>query len=222
MPIPHDASYRKGGSKSTHLVFSFVSSLHISVKRLQTLWAELKEWYETNQVHTGERLTKLTPKMVKREKTWPKLKAKAASVRALVPFMKMMGQKFAVGDQQEVRTCMAVMLDNMAAMYESLAHNDVHPELLPRHCQAFCSCLVALEQALPGIFRFKPKVHMVQELCEMSGPVCPALLWTYRDESFGGSIAACAKRRGGGKTPKGVAFHSLQTFTTTHRLPFIT
>ena len=48
------------------------------------IFAEIKEFYEAN--HADSKLQTLTEKMIKQEKKPPKLRAKAAEARALVPF----------------------------------------------------------------------------------------------------------------------------------------
>ena len=50
-------------------------------------------------------------------------------------------------------------------------------------------------------WRLKPKLHMMQELCELQTDN-PSQNWTYQDEDFGGSMAACARVRGGSATAK--------------------
>ena len=74
--------------------------------------------------------------------------------------------------------------------------NDVFVE----HSTKFAVHFTALARADDKIFRIKPKLHLFLELCASGGQ--PSKHWNYRDEDFGGSVAAFGKRRGG---PPGTA-----------------
>ena len=94
-------------------------------------------------------------------------------------------------------------------------------ERLSVHSRRFCTLLVALETALPTNFRFKPKVHLFQELAEMDTGTKPAAHWTFRDEEFGGTIAQMGHRRGGGNFAGSVSRQVLFKFIAKHKLPDI-
>ena len=66
------------------------------------------------------------------------------------------------------------------------------PNAFKDHSRRFASLFVALEQRTTT-FGIRPKLHMFQELCEMTVGSRPAAHWTYRDEDFGGSLVALAK-----------------------------
>ena len=71
----------------------------------------------------------------------------------------------------------------------------------------------ALAESLPNMWRLKPKMHLLQELCEMrEQPSNPSLFWTYRDEDFGGSIAHISRRRGGKNSSSSTATSVLDRF----------
>ena len=61
-------------------------------------------------------------------------------------------------------------------------------------------------------WRFKPKHHLFQELTEYDN--CnPSQNWTYRDEDFGGTVAAISRRRGGDtRLHLGIFFFAQITF----------
>ena len=56
----------------------------------------------------------------------------------------------------------------------------------------------------------KPKLHLLLELGEEQGS--PASCWTYRDESWGGTVAAFARRRAGTLTTASCSNNLLQRF----------
>ena len=61
----------------------------------------------------------------------------------------------------------------------------------------FALLYVALEAAEPGdkIWRVKPKLHMLLEVCAEGSK--PATFWSYRDEDYGGIVAKMSRRRRG-------------------------
>ena len=79
--------------------------------------------------------------------------------------------------------------------------------------------LVQLEQH-NTLFKVIPKLHLFQELAEMSD-ICPSLTWCYRDEDFGGSLASLSRIRGGWNKAAQVAKNVLLKFMLQHHLPRI-
>ena len=67
-----------------------------------------------------------------------------------------------------------------------------------------------METALPEHFRCKPKLHMFLELAFGGGE--PAKHWNYRDEDFGGSVAAFGKRRGQRREMKSFSLACISKF----------
>ena len=62
--------------------------------------------------------------------------------------------------------------------------------------------MAALEGVLDGVFMSKPKLHIVQELCEMQHGTLHAPHWTYHDEDFGGAVVHAGRRLDGHHTAK--------------------
>ena len=106
----------------------------------------------------------------------------------------------------------------LSACYQSLARNAAEGELAT-NCRKFCLLAVALEEACPGEFGVKPKLHLFQELCEMELPTQPAKTWTFRDEEHGGSVVAMGRRLGGANTPHSLGMQTLLKFCARHRVP---
>ena len=61
-----------------------------------------------------------------------------------------------------------------------------------------------------NLWRVKPKMHLFQELCFEDAN--PSDSWTYRDEDFGGYLAASSRCRGGKATVRSVNEMVLNNF----------
>ena len=107
--------------------------------------------------------------------------------------------------------------ENLWGCYECLSTTVDHSTLATNCCR-FATVWVALEEMNAG-FRVKPKLHLFQELCEMTGPTQPSAHWTYMDEDFGGSMIGLARRRGGHKTPGSTGHPVISRFTARYPLP---
>ena len=67
------------------------------------------------------------------------------------------------------------------------------------------------------LFRVKPKAHLLLELARQQST--PSATWTYRDESFGHTVATLAKRRGGKYSMKAISNAVLRRFMASNELP---
>ena len=127
-----------------------------------------------------------------------KLRGNAAKIRHLVPFV------WQLADE---------IMDTTEPKYEAIRHaafhlNEVYSALSSAHpdpCASmkehgikFAIQYVALHDfcnhADDKAWRIKPKMHLFLHIT--SSDSLPRLLWTYRDEDFGGSVARMARRRG--------------------------
>ena len=59
------------------------------------------------------------------------------------------------------------------------------------------------------LWRIKPKFHWFMHLTD--GTHKPSMNWLYRDEDFGGTVAAAARRRGGLNSPGATSRNVLQS-----------
>ena len=79
------------------------------------------------------------------------------------------------------------------------------------HAQSLASAWAELAAMDEGLFRVKPKFHLlhhlVSEVAPLHGP--PSLSWCYQDEDWGGHAVKVAARRGGRKSPATVAARTL-------------
>ena len=171
--------------------------------RLKKLWDLIKEYYEITKPPC--RLDMLTEEMFHTAKKSPKLKAKGAETRHLLPFgalfAKQMANKHQTQHWQAVASVFHFMLE-CAKCIATVPFEFVHL----RDCsRKLCVQWGALEDEAISkgllIWVRKPKFHLFQELREFQAEEfgSPESFWTYRDESWCGHMATAAKRRGGQK-----------------------
>jgi hypothetical protein len=181
--------------------------------RVSHLYKRMHDYYRSESVQS--RLDNLTLKMLGPRKK-PKLRAKAAECRALITFAYELARD--VLNRSDT-------LENsvyLATLYLQRCYANLSPEVYQKShladaCRRFCLLLVQLEQH-SDLFRVKPKLHLFQELCELSD-VCPSKTWCYRDEDFGGSLASISKVRGGPNRAANIAKAVLTRFFAQHKLP---
>ena len=145
-----------------------------------------------------DELNALTPGMLrtgskKGGQSKPKLRASDGEMRSLIPWLLELAEK--TEDSWENTVLQAAHL--LWQMYDCLSQNSFCQATFKELTRKFPLLYLALEQSSPeGLWKFKPKFHLLQELAEFD-QVLPSLSWTYRDEDWGGSVAAAPKRRGG-------------------------
>lgn len=167
--------------------------------RCTTLWSWVLQYYDEHNVQ--DRLQNLTMSMLcKSRARSPKLRSSAAQCRALVPFAVALAMRPGVlNEAYDVEIAMRAAAQHLHQCYEALSSRSVFWEdVLRTSSRRFAAQYVALEEDAgigEGPWKVKPKMHMFLELC--SDGSRPSLFWTYRDEDFGGSCAAWARRRGG-------------------------
>ncbi len=170
--------------------------------RVSTLHGHLMAFYDRQP--PGEktsRLSRLTRGVVKGKKaTTAKMRCGAGMLRHMVPWALEMAEAFldrrnGVDERAAVESSIHAGMKSLCRCYEALSDN--HPfavDILREHSSKFATQTAALQDALPAHFKVKPKMHMFLELCMGGGE--PAKHWNYRDEDFGGSVAAFGRRRG--------------------------
>jgi hypothetical protein len=183
--------------------------------KCSSLFRLVQEFYRES--NTQSRLDNLTLSMLAKPNSTPKLRSKAAEARALIPFALAAAQKL-LDRGDAVEEAIITATSSLASCYQCLSHDSYEPAVMREACKAFCLQLVALETRLPRVFRVKPKLHLFQELCEMSHNN-PSMTWNYRDEEFGGSVSALGKRRGGANTAVSTAMNTLNRFRASFSFP---
>ena len=104
--------------------------------------------------------------------------------------------------------------------YKMLPRAMYQHSALAEQCRNFCVLALAMESQDPVTWGTKPKLHLFQELCEMSD-YCPSLCWCYRDEDMGGSLARMAHRKGGALSAKATAQGVLMKWCVRYPVPQI-
>ena len=188
-------------------------------QKISCLFLKIQEFYK--RTNCSSRLDDLKETMLRKTAaSKPKLRAKAAEARFLVPFAKELANELFTGDgafEQTLRETAALL----NSCYDMLSTSKYSSEVLASSRKRFCVLYGALESASPfPYWRVKPKFHLFQELCEFDS-VCPSTCWTYRDEDFGGSVAAAARSRGGFANQASAAYKVLTKFRARHNVPVL-
>lgn len=170
-------------------------------QRLAAVYRSMKHFYRANG--SDNRLDNFTMGMLRKtdkktQKTGaPKLRASAGETRALVPWGLEIATALLKSDDVLENTMLQAAKE-LCHCYHLLSRSDYNQEELATSGRQFLLLYVSLSNQDPdGLFwRFKPKHHLFQELTEFDG--CnPSTNWCYRDEDFGGTVAAISRRRGG-------------------------
>ena len=184
----------------------------------QELYRRICAYYVANRVDS--RIETLTMTMIqKSSSTPPKLRARGAEARGLVGFVR--SETAAVfRDDVEPEATAKRAASHLATMYANLSQATFSHDVMAEHSRKFALLLRGLESFDEGspLWRTKPKLHQMQELCECSVHN-PSQNWLYRDEDFGGSMAGLVRIRGGKATPKRVGQNALTKFFARHPLP---
>lgn len=187
-------------------------------EKIKNLYRDMVEYYSTYQ--PDGRLDNLTENMLGKRGQPPKLRARGAEAKGLITFAREQAEAhLADNDPEEAAAKQAAI--HLEACYRMLHKTIYDHAAMANHSKQFCVLYAALERVLgqdSPKWRMKPKVHLMQELCEMSA-ANPSLNWTYRDEDFGGSMAGFARVRGGRATAKVVGRNVLTKFQARHSLP---
>ena len=190
-------------------------------ERCKAMHRHLQAWYRHNTY--SNKLTSLTPGMLRKESkkgglSSPKLRASAGEMRSLVPWLCSVASA-SLDTTDLLENAMLAASKHLLKMYQCLDKDSYNPGELAENCRKFLLFYVSLEDNSAGnLWKFKPKFHMAQELCEFD-QVNPSLSWVYRDEDYGGSIAASAKHRGGLNSATATSRNVLTKFISSNQVP---
>ena len=154
--------------------------------------------------------------MLKQPKKGPELRGNASQIRGLVPCAADLCACFP--DEEPFKTAAAAAA-LLAQVYSNLSHNSFNANDMSVSMRKFMALYVALEQHSDNkkLWRFKPKFHLAMHLVESGSN--PADFWNYRDEDFGGAVAALSRRRGGKNSPLATARRMLNCYCVKHKVP---
>ena len=180
------------------------------------LYLKIRSYYQKQPCTS--KLDTLTPSMLRKNgKTSPKLRGKAAEIRYLVPFGAELAQEVFTDPSDSVGVTIRQAAQHLASAYSCLQRDVFNPQMLKESSTRFlllCNSLASMFG--PALWRIKPKHHLFAELCSMG---CnPSMSWNYREEDFGGSMAAMSRRRGGVFSAGTAAQNVLNKFRAQHPL----
>ena len=163
------------------------------------------------------RIDALTEDMIRSPGKGPKLRAKGAETKGVLPFAVSLAMEMAAKHPtddryQTIAACASCLLE----FYILLDHEEWLADMASEACRRYCLLYSALSEHSVDkkYWKMKPKLHMFQELVEFQTYDLghPARYWTYMDESFVGQIAKLAMSRGGPRNAATAAKKVLDRF----------
>ena len=182
-------------------------------EKVQSLWLKLTKHYQL--ISPPSHIQGLTAEMIRQSGKGPKLRAKGAETRGVVPFALEcaieMNEHCQTTKSLTILQCLSSLMD----FYMLMQLDTWHRHVAAAACRKFCILYSALSQQAekeghPLHWRVKPKFHTFCELAEYQTPLLgnPAKYWSYADQDFVGWVAKLAASKGGPKaaatTAKGV------------------
>ena len=187
--------------------------------RCKALYLKIKEWYASHP-DVPSKYDDMKTTMLRQKGLSPKLRGKAGEVRGLIGFGSWAADEYLSGDDP-FEQAIKIGMGHLQTMYNMLSQAAFDQATLQEHSRKFALQAVAIEAASPpDLWAVKPKLHLMQELCEMCTSN-PSTHWLYRDEEFGGSCAQLGQKRGGQATPGVWGQTVLLSFLSMHNVPCI-
>jgi hypothetical protein len=178
------------------------------------LYGLMLDFYEQHQVEA--KLDNMNRNMLGKKGKCPKLRGKAAEIRALIPFSLELSNLF-LDQNDPIEQGIIHAAKALNSCYANLHKHVYNKSDMAKSCKTFCILMCELESKT-DVFKVIPKQHLLQELCEMSS-INPSMTWCYRDEDFGGSLASISRVRGGSNRAANVCKAVLSKFVAQHKLP---
>jgi hypothetical protein len=181
---------------------------------LAKLRGRMKEFYALH--NPPSKLNTITKEMLRKKASSPKLKAKGAETRYLLPFaLELCQLSYDPANNHKVvreRCCR-----NMLTFYMEMAKENFDPSSAKAAAQSFLLdySFLSTEAREKGLkmWALKPKFHLFAHLGESQVLEVgnPRLFWAYADESFMGQLSRMARPRGGKQGAK-ATYNLLQKF----------
>jgi hypothetical protein len=188
-------------------------------ERVKRLWARIRALYR--ELGSADKLHRLTPKMIRQQRKWAKLRCSAAQARCLVPVAERLARDLLRPAEVPEHEAALAAVGHLAECYAALrSAAGPHPKVvLERHGRMFATYMAALEDrcGTDSRWRCKPKLHLWLHLTAAASR--PALTWTFRDEDWGGFAARLSRRRGGHSKPLGLSRSTLARFCLKTQMP---
>ena len=188
--------------------------------RIGELYKQILQEYK-NQGVSSDRLATLTETMIRKNaSSAPKLKAKGAETRKLIPVLVALCYQhldLTNAVEQAAANCMSTLLE----CYRALDLQPYDGSVLQQCARRFALLYASLTEHFGDGFswRVKPKFHLLMHLAQSS--TNPKEIWCYRDEDFGGAAAAMVRAKGGWNTPASSAMQVLDKFRAANPLPIL-
>ena len=183
--------------------------------KVQSLWHKIKQYYKDS--NPPSRLGGLTELMLKKPKKAPKLKAKGAETRCLVPFGVLLAQE--MFDMHKTDHFHLVLM-TITALHDfyMIMSTQWDATLAAMCCRKYLTLYSRLSKEAQlhnkCAWVIKPKFHMFQEMVEFQSFELgnPKGFWEYKDEDFVGWVSHLATRRGGKNSVRVVVDKVLQRY----------
>ena len=181
-------------------IFDEVCRQHVFVdgtyeQNIAALNKELDIWYKANKVDSRIQGA-LTKDRIRTGSSWPKLKAKAAATRHVIPFCLLLAQKYL--DRRRVALCQQLcafysLMDTQAMFLDDEAKGRL-PVLGRQMCGIFASLSSSSLESGRKAWKMTPKVHLMLHLCEWQSQIMnPRFFWVYSDEDLVGKMVEVAE-----------------------------
>ena len=153
--------------------------------------------------------------MIRVDQKPPKLRAKGAETRHLVPCCYELAMDFHKQQRSTHSLTVRGLFEQLFGLYMTMSAEPFDSAACARCSRQFCTLYKALskEASDDNLWKLKPKMHMVQEMCEVQSELLgnPREFWTYRDESFMGVVSSMVHSRGGSATASTIPLRVLDT-----------
>ena len=141
-------------------------------QNIAALNKELDTWYKANRVESRIQ-GPLTKDRIRTGNSWPKLKAKAAATRHVIPFCLVLASKYL--DKRRVALCQQLCSFYSLMDSEAMFLGDEAKHRLPKLGRQMCGLVASLSSlALESgqkAWKMTPKVHLMLHLCEWQSQV---------------------------------------------------
>ena len=186
-------------------------------ERIRQLFLLVQKYYTDHAIQ--QRYSNLTIKMLQKKNGQPpKLRSE---VKGLVPFGKLMADAHCQ-DNLPVEHTVKIAASHLKNLYDIVwSRHNFNPEAMHHESFRLRNLLRALDEfhsSSSNIWRMKPKLHLMEELCEKQTDN-PLDHSTFRDEDWGGAAARWARRRAGPASVASTSSNVISKFGANNALP---
>ena len=146
--------------------------------------------FNYKKFHTQSRLQKLTWEMIRVDQKPPKLRAKCVETRHLVPCCYELAMNFHKQQRSAHSLTVRGLFEQLFGLYMTMSVEPFDSAACARCSRQLCTLYKALskEASDDNLWKLKPKMHMVQEMCEVQSELLgnPREFWTYSGRELHG------------------------------------